>query len=144
MVKFYEKINFKPERDNNDLPNTSPLLSYNKEVQIQEYTNKNGQYSSDVQHQQEVGSQEFIPHFKEDLEIIRKKLLNIKGSAYPREDKCDNGQTKSIGNEWKLSSGRKSVSKDSKSVEILPKSKSVRIQKEQINKNICVSKIQTI
>jgi hypothetical protein len=79
MVKFYEETDFKPERDNSDLPSILPLPPSDKEIEIQEYTNKNGQYSSDIQHQQKVGSQKFILNYKENMEIIRKKLLNIKG-----------------------------------------------------------------
>jgi hypothetical protein len=54
MVKLYEKTDFKPERDNSDLPSTSSFSTSNKEIQIQEDTNKKGQYCSDAQHQQEI------------------------------------------------------------------------------------------
>jgi hypothetical protein len=39
---------------------------------------------------------------KEDMEIVRKKLLHIKSSTYPGKDKCGNRQTESIGNERRL------------------------------------------
>jgi hypothetical protein len=107
------------------------LSSSNKEV-------KNRQYSSNVQYQQEIGSKEFILHIQENLEIIRKKLIDIKSSTYSRKDKCDNGQTKLSRNEQRLSSRRKSIPKNSKDVEMLSKGRPVRIEKEQTNKEICV------
>jgi hypothetical protein len=61
MVKLYEKTDFESERDNRNLSSTSSLPSPNKEVQIQKYIDKNRQYSSDVQHQQEIRSNEPIP-----------------------------------------------------------------------------------
>jgi hypothetical protein len=136
MVKLYEKADFEPERNNSDLPSISSLSSPNKEVQIQKYIDKNRQYSGDVQHQQKIGSNEFIPHSEEDMEIIKKKLFNIKGSSYPREDKCSDGQTDPTRDEWGLSIKRNSVPKNTKNEALLSKSRSLRIQKESINKNI--------
>jgi hypothetical protein len=107
MVKFYEKTNLKPEGDNSSLLSTSSLPPSDKEIQIQKYNNKNGQYRSDVQHQQEIRGHESIPHSEKNMEIIRKKLLDIKSSTYPWENKCDNRQIKSIGNERRLSIKRK-------------------------------------
>jgi hypothetical protein len=108
----------------------------NKEIQIQNYYNKDGQYNSDVQHQQKIGGNEPLSYSKEDMEIVRKKLLNIKSSSYSREDKCDNRQTESVRNEWGLSAEGRNISKNSEDVAVLSKNRSFRIQKKQINKDI--------
>jgi hypothetical protein len=43
----------------------------------------NAQYCSNVQHQQEIGSNEFIPNSKEDMEIIRKNYFILKAVHIP-------------------------------------------------------------
>jgi hypothetical protein len=83
MVKFHEETYLESKRNNSNLLRTSSLSPYNKKVQIQKYNNKDRQYCSNVQYQQEIGSNEFIPNGKEDMEIIRKKLLDIKSSSFP-------------------------------------------------------------
>jgi hypothetical protein len=75
MVKFHEKTNLEPKRDNSSLLCTSSLSSPNKEIQIQEYNNKDRQHHSDLQHQQEIRSDEFILNSEKDMEIIRSKLI---------------------------------------------------------------------
>jgi hypothetical protein len=70
--------------------------------------------TDNVQHQQEIGSKEFILHSEEDLKIIKKKFFNIKSSMYSGNNKCNDGQTKSIGNERRLSSKQKNISMNSK------------------------------
>jgi hypothetical protein len=50
-----------------------------------------------------------------------RNFFDIKSSAYSRENKCDNGQIKSIGNEQRLSSKQRTVSKNSKDVEMSSK-----------------------
>jgi ribonuclease HI len=50
-----------------------------------------------------INKNEPILHSEEDMEIIRKKLLNIKRSTYVREDKCGDRQIELFGNEQKLS-----------------------------------------
>jgi hypothetical protein len=83
-----------------------------------------------------MGSEEFISHSKEDMEIIRKKLIDIKSSTYSRKDKCNNRQTKSTGNERRLSPKQQSIPENSMDVEMLSESRPVRIEKEQTNKNM--------
>jgi hypothetical protein len=72
----------------------------------------------------------------EDMEVIRKKLIDIKRSTYSGKNKCNNRQIKSTGNERRLSSKRQSVPKDSMDVEVLPESRLIHIKKEQANKNM--------
>jgi hypothetical protein len=139
MVKFYEKTDFESKRSNRYLPRISSLPPSDKEIEIQKYTDKNRQYSSNVQYQQKIGSEEFISHSKKDLEIIRKKLIDIKSSAYSRKDKCNNRQTKSTGNERRLSIKRKDISKNLKNVAMLSKGGSLCVQKELIDKDIYIS-----
>jgi hypothetical protein len=73
------------------------------------------------------------------MEIIRKKLFDIKSSSYPRKDKYNHGQTESVKDEWRLSIERKSISKNPKNVALLSKSRSLCIQKEPIDKDIYIS-----
>jgi hypothetical protein len=77
MVKFYEETDLKPKRDNSNLFSTSSLLSPNKEIQIQEYNNKDGQYIGNVQHQQEIGSIKSLSYSTEDYLIL--KVVHIPG-----------------------------------------------------------------
>jgi hypothetical protein len=139
VVKLYEETNFESKRDNSDLPSTSSLSSPNKEVQIQKYIDKDRQYSSNVQNQKEIKNNESLSYSKEDMETIREKLLNIKSDPYSRKDKCSNRQTESTRNEQRLSIKRNGVSKNTKNVALLSKSRSLRIQKESTNKDICIS-----
>jgi hypothetical protein len=70
------------------------------------------------------------------MEIVRKKLLDIKSSSYSREDKCDNRQTELVRNERRLSIERGNIPKNSENVAMLSKNRSFCIQRKQINKDI--------
>jgi hypothetical protein len=59
-LKLNQKL--KSKGDNNHLPD--------KEIEIQKYPDKNGQYNSNVQHQQKIRRKEFILYSKEDMEIL--------------------------------------------------------------------------
>jgi hypothetical protein len=77
IIELYEETNFESEKHNSHLLSTSSFFPSDKEMEIQKYPDKNGQYSREVQHQQKIGSEKFISQGKEDMEIIREKLLNI-------------------------------------------------------------------
>jgi translation initiation factor 2 beta subunit (eIF-2beta)/eIF-5 len=57
-LKMNEKLEKEYQIAQKNLPSTSSLSSSNKEVQIQKYNNKDRQHHSDVQHQQEIRSDE--------------------------------------------------------------------------------------
>jgi hypothetical protein len=112
MVKLDEKADFESKRIDSNLPSSSSLPSFDKEIKIQVHFNQDGQYSSDVQHQQKIRSNEFIPIVAEDMEIIRNKLLTIKSSPHSRKNKCGDRQAKQTRNERGLSPKRRSISDD--------------------------------
>jgi hypothetical protein len=57
-------------------------------IEIQKYPDKNRQYNGYVQHQQEIRSKKHIPYSKKDMEVMKKKLFNIKINTYLKKDKC--------------------------------------------------------
>jgi hypothetical protein len=59
MVKLCEEINIESKRDYSHLLSIFSLPSINKEIKIQKNPDKNRQYSSNVQHQQEIRSNKY-------------------------------------------------------------------------------------
>jgi hypothetical protein len=83
MVKFYEKTDFKSERDNSNLPSTSSFSPSNKKIRIQKYIDKNGQYRSNVQHQQKSGAMNLYCTTKRIWKLSERNYLILKAVHIP-------------------------------------------------------------
>jgi hypothetical protein len=139
MDKKNKTTNIQLQRTYSNTSSPSSFLSNPSEGELQIYSNTNRQLSRNVQHQQESRCSQPLSDNKKNLVADGQKSNVSKSSSYTRKNKHNDRQIKSSRNKRRLSTEPTKLSKSPEHPPLLSDDRSICLEEESINKEICLS-----